>query len=70
MFSKFKAGDIVRLKSGGPKMTIVEPAEDFNIISPKWKCRWYSTGLEGLEDEYKEENFLDHELELIRDTKD
>ena len=66
----FKSGNVVRLKSGGPKMTIVEQAEDSNMFFPKWKCRWYSTGLDGLEDGYKEETFSEHELELIRHTEE
>ena len=69
MYSKFNPGDVVRLKSGGPKMTIINRERDDTIFL-KWKCRWYSTGLAGLEDGYKEELFSDKELELIREIKD
>ena len=63
MFSEFNVGDIVQLKSGGPKMTIMEVVCDFPA---KYKCHWYSPGLIGLEDGYKHEIFLQNELKLMK----
>lgn len=34
----FKVGDIVRLKSGGPKMTITEPPDAATV---GWHCAWF-----------------------------
>lgn len=33
----FEPGDIVRLKSGGPKMTV----EELNILTSKIDCHWF-----------------------------
>ncbi len=35
---KFAVGDIVKLKSGGPKMTVSELYEDTNTVA----CRWFA----------------------------
>ncbi|TXD37906.1 DUF2158 domain-containing protein [Lujinxingia vulgaris] len=37
--ARFKAGDIVVLKSGGPKMTI---QEDSNRPPHRYECKWFS----------------------------
>lgn len=36
--SDFKVGDVVKLKSGGPSMTVVEVAEDKDrkVLSAQW----------------------------------
>jgi uncharacterized protein YodC (DUF2158 family) len=34
---KFKCGDIVALKSGGPPMTVMEDA----ILPDHWSCVWF-----------------------------
>jgi uncharacterized protein YodC (DUF2158 family) len=34
---KFKPGDIVRLKSGGPDMTVTEPHHN----EEEWICKWF-----------------------------
>jgi len=34
--SEFKIGDIVQLKSGGPKMTVIEVREENEIL-----CTWF-----------------------------
>jgi uncharacterized protein YodC (DUF2158 family) len=36
--SKLKTGDIVQLKSGGPKMTIEEVLPVGNVV----KCQWFA----------------------------
>lgn len=36
-FDSFKPGDIVRLKSGGPDMTVTEPSYD----QTDWVCKWF-----------------------------
>ncbi|WP_409433176.1 YodC family protein [Litorimonas sp. RW-G-Af-16] len=38
--SEFKNGQIVRLKSGGPKMTI-KGADDGDFDTPVWACQWF-----------------------------
>ncbi len=49
----FKPGDIVKLKSGGPKMTVSEIIEDEEVI-----CKWF------VQDEFFEKTF-----EIIALTK-
>lgn len=42
MEKQFKVGDVVRLKSGGPKMTVVEnPDIYFGSDVLKVKCQWF-----------------------------
>jgi uncharacterized protein YodC (DUF2158 family) len=44
MENKFKTGDIVILKSGGPKMTVKGPAWDANkgiYLPDKIVCNWF-----------------------------
>lgn len=36
--NKFKEGDIVQLKSGGPKMTVCDPAPS----GKHFRCKWFS----------------------------
>jgi uncharacterized protein YodC (DUF2158 family) len=41
MANTFKAGDVVRLKSGGPKMTVVDPkSKDGASVY----CAWWNGG--------------------------
>ncbi len=40
MSSKFSIGDIVQLKSGGPKMTIKKVTEGFD--EEPIQCQWFS----------------------------
>lgn len=36
--SSIEAGDVVELKSGGPKVTVSEPGKD---DASKWLCQWF-----------------------------
>ncbi|HAT04544.1 MAG TPA: DUF2158 domain-containing protein [Aeromonas salmonicida] len=40
MTQMFKPGDVVRLKSGGPAMTISAPKKD--STAEAYYCRWFS----------------------------
>jgi len=55
---KFDDGKIVKLKSGGPKMTIVE---SWNDEYPLYKCRWFDK--EGL---LQDEVFEEHTLKILK----
>jgi uncharacterized protein YodC (DUF2158 family) len=37
---KFKVGDVVRLKSGGPEMT-VESIESLSFMGGDYNCQWF-----------------------------
>ena len=39
MSQTFKAGDLVQLKSGGPKM-VIEKSADFEVGA--WECSWFA----------------------------
>lgn len=45
---QFKVSDLVRLKSGGPTMTIIQCKDinnedgEFKLKSPIYKCKWYN----------------------------
>jgi len=60
---KFDDGKIVKLKSGGPKMTIVEMTivESWNEEYPLYKCRWFDK--EGL---LQDEVFEEHTLKILK----
>ncbi len=38
---QFQAGDVVRLKSGGPKMTIEQIGEQYEGDATKAWCQWF-----------------------------
>lgn len=42
--TKFKVGDIVQLKSGGPKMTIDEVFDRDDIVQKRasYRCKWFN----------------------------
>jgi uncharacterized protein YodC (DUF2158 family) len=40
MSDEFKAGDLVQLKSGGPKMVVEQVGEDFGRRKRVW-CNWF-----------------------------
>ncbi len=39
--SNFKKGDVVQLKSGGPSMTVVNPAFASNLGTIGVHCQWF-----------------------------
>ena len=62
MAEKFGKGSVVRLKSGGPKMTVVDFGKYGYGDEESYKCRWF--------DEKKkltEGTFTEEELELAPD---
>jgi uncharacterized protein YodC (DUF2158 family) len=59
---KFQCGDVVRLKSGGPKMTVVDFGEyEFGGDKGSYKCRWF-------DDKHKLVEGIFTEAELERDA--
>lgn len=46
-----KAGDIVRLKSGGPKMTVTQVGESAMVREPTVWCVWF-VGAKKFEDTF------------------
>jgi uncharacterized protein YodC (DUF2158 family) len=39
--NSFKKGDTVRLKSGGPLMTVVAEVDDYGSYGSGVKCQWF-----------------------------
>ena len=61
MAQKFKIGDVVRLKSGGPNMTVTEyDVFDYGGDQKKYLCRWFDEKNKPAELTFREE-----ELELV-----
>ncbi len=63
---KFKLGDVVQLKSGGPEMTVSElimvlnmSTASYDKFTGKVKCQWFSNK------ERKEETFVQDTIEKI-----
>ena len=58
MEQKFKPGDIVRLKSGGPKMTVIkyDPAQGADLT-----CQWFEK-----DSQFKEKSFNQDALEVYQ----
>jgi uncharacterized protein YodC (DUF2158 family) len=55
---KFKTGDVVRLRSGGPNMTVVSYGK--YLDGEKWACKWFDDKRHVIED-----TFFEEELELV-----
>lgn len=63
MSQAFAPGTVVRLKSGGPKMTVVDHGK-YNYNSyESYKCKWFDEKNKLTEDTFREE-----ELELVNST--
>ena len=56
---EFKVGDVVRLKSGGPKMTV----DYFDSDTERALCVWFKDG------ERKQDHFLPETLEKYERSK-
>lgn len=41
MNEKLKIGDVVRLKSGGPAMTVCGKADSQGVWEGLWMCKWF-----------------------------
>ncbi|MFL0096019.1 DUF2158 domain-containing protein [Tenacibaculum maritimum] len=65
---KFNIGDIVKLKSGSPKMTIkdtiTEIVVDKKLVKFLYKCTWYNENKAWYNNTYAIENF--EQIELIK----
>lgn len=60
---KFAKGDIVKLKSGGPVMTVDRAHTNiYDTFSGKYTCKWFS-GNELQEGDFDEETLLRAETE-------
>ncbi len=58
----FNPGDVVRLKSGGPLMTVVEVGETAMLKEPAVFCTWFES--EGGKNVLKKEAFAPAVLEI------
>jgi uncharacterized protein YodC (DUF2158 family) len=56
--SKFKAGELVQLKAGGPKMVV----EEWNTFNEAYNCSWFS-GAKHNNQLFKEEAIQPYEEE-------
>ena len=59
MTQRFANGSVVRLKSGGPRMTVVDYGTYGYDPDPKYKCRWFDS-----KNTVTEQIFSEAELEL------
>ena len=60
MTNVLKAGDIVRLKSGGPKMTVIDYEEAWS----SWQCTWFDS-----KNTRQTDHFATPLLERVEDTQ-
>ena len=66
--TEFKKGDIVKLKSGGPKMTIIRNTVDIlakKTLDNKFDCVWFERDEDPKQDPHYGE-FFDYTLELVQ----
>jgi uncharacterized protein YodC (DUF2158 family) len=54
---RFQSGDVVRLKSGGPNMTVVDYGQYGYVDEKQYKCKWF------VGNKPTEATFLEAELE-------
>lgn len=60
MAQKYKVGDVVRLRSGGPTMTVANFGEYDYEETGKYLCRWF-----GEKHKLEEQTFKEEEIELV-----
>jgi uncharacterized protein YodC (DUF2158 family) len=60
MAQKFKVGDVVRLKSGGPSMTVANYGRYNYDKKEKYLCRWFDD-----RHKHSEGVFSEEELEVV-----
>lgn len=58
---KFKSGDLVRLKSGGPTMTVVKYDKFGHDDGQSYKCRWFDG-----KNQLAEDTFSEQELQIAK----
>ncbi len=56
---KYKVGEIVNLKSGGPDMTIISTATDNDELESYYLCRWHEK-----DKGFGEKTFIEESLTL------
>jgi uncharacterized protein YodC (DUF2158 family) len=64
MADQFKVGDVVQLKSGGPRMTVSEVGNEAFTNQFKIWCVWFTKAKDGPKQETG--NFSPEMLELVR----
>lgn len=62
-----KSGDVVRLRSGGPEMTVYKVSNAYGD-GDSARCAWFTEGDNGLE--CREDNFPVPTLEMVRERKE
>lgn len=61
---EFQPGDVVRLKSGGPKMTISSVSTRAKLGAQTVQCEWFTQLAQGFE--LKSGSFAVHTLQLVQ----
>ena len=61
MSEEFEIGDVVRLKSGGPEMTVCQRTTDAGGADVNFRCRWFLADKQ----EFKERGFPPEALEKV-----
>lgn len=59
---ELKIGDTVKLKSGGPLMTVSERSYDFGTFEGKWLCKWFE-GTKSQSDIFHQDSLSLHDQE-------
>lgn len=61
---EFQLGDVVRLKSGGPKMTVSSVSTRAKLGAQTVQCEWFTQLAQGFE--LKSGSFAIHTLQLVQ----
>jgi len=64
IFMEFQPGDVVRLKSGGPKMTISSVSTRAKLGAQTIQCEWFTQLAQGFE--LKSGSFAVHTVQLVQ----